>query len=268
MNIKPNALLLALCVTLGVALNNAAVAKESISLPAITQAWQSSNLYSRSTGTVDKVLVDVGDFVEKDQLLARVKDPLILAEHQRLSAEIASAKAELKLNQLELSRAKELVGKNLITQSELDRLAFFVNKSIASIKALEAELTKKDAQVAFLNITAPFDGFITQRNIDVGDLVAKDNVMAGSLFTVEDLSQLRLVFHIPQHELSRFSAGLPVRFAVANADIEALHSKIRVIVPMLNRKTGTMRGEALLPNDSYQIPAGMRGEVGLLEQGK
>ena len=153
-------------------------------IPAITKAWQTAELFSRGTGIVAKVNAEVGDEVSEGDALVIMDDPTLHADLSILQAELKEVKAELKLHQLDLKRADRLLEDNLVSISDGDRLRAEVDKSDAVIEAIKAKIYRKKIQLDFLIIRAPFDGFVTNRNIEQGDLVMSDNKAGRALLEV------------------------------------------------------------------------------------
>ncbi len=234
------------------------------SLPAITQAWQSARLFSRGTGFVERVFVDIGDQVKEGQILAKISDPLVVAEKEKLISDLEDARADLELNELELKRADELVTKNLVSKSTIDRLRIAVKKAEAKIFSLQADIRGKQAQIEFLTIRAPFTGSIIARNVDKGDMVAQHNQNTQALFEIADLSQLRVVFHIPQYETKKYRPGTPLMFLVSGNEEVQVRSELSILSPAISMETGTMRAETVINNEQNRLPSGLRGDIRLL----
>ncbi|GGZ79985.1 efflux RND transporter periplasmic adaptor subunit [Paraglaciecola chathamensis] len=229
-------------------------------IPAITKAWQTAELFSRGTGIVAKVNAEVGDEVSEGDALVIMDDPTLHAELSILQAELKEVKAELKLHQLDLKRADRLLEDNLVSISDGDRLRAEVDKSDAVIEAIKAKIYRKKIQLDFLIIRAPFDGFVTNRNIEQGDLVMSDNKAGRALLEVAHLSKLRVQYRIPQGLFHKLSKCYSVYFSSKNY-VQTLHATVDLISPNIDGTFGTVLMESWVDNENLKLPSGLRGEV-------
>lgn len=241
------------------------VGSDVLVIPAITQPWQSATLFSRSTGIIETVYFDVGDRVVEGEALARVEDPTLRAEQSKLKAELKEAQAELKINQLDLNRANKLMNDSLISVAEIDRLKIKVEKTQSMIDAIQAGLSRNQIQQSFLVIRAPFNGYVTSRNIDRGDLVTSDNINGKSLFEVADLSRLRVRFRVPQSESYQMRKGIEVEF-ISTSYHEEIQATVDLLSSNINEISGTLLVESWIDNEKLKLPSGLRGEVKLSRQ--
>src|SRR5215471_3897734 len=161
---------------------------EVIKLPATTSAFASANIFARASGYVGKREVDIGDRVKAGQLLVEIVAPEL--DHQIAQAEatlgqlksaLLQAEANRELAQVTWDRDRPLVDKGwtsaqqgTIDQQTLKAQDAAVSVAQANIAAEEAQLEVLHQQKAYQQVVAPFDGVITQRNIDVGSLVQAD----------------------------------------------------------------------------------------------
>lgn len=229
-------------------------------IPAITRAWQTANLFFRSTGVVEKVYYEVGDEVSKNDVLASVNDPTLEAELSLLQAELRRAEVELKLNKLELSRSTRLLNDELISASENDRLKLEVEKSEALIQGIHAKISGNRIQQSFLKIRAPFDGYLVSRNIEKGDLVMKDNKTDNALLQVADLSKLRVEYRVPQALSNHIDKGLRVDF-ISKSYEQKIQASVDLVSSNIDNTYGTVLVESWIDNKQLDLPGGLRGEV-------
>lgn len=230
------------------------------SIPAITKAWQSADLYSRGTGIVDKVHVEVGQIVSKGDVLVAIEDTTLAADLSILKAELKEAQAELKLFQLDLTRINKLLHNNLVSVSDRDRLKAKVVKSEAIIEGINGRISRKKIQQNFLTIRAPFDGFVISRNVERGDLVMSDVKTDTPLLKVADLSKLRIQYRVPQGTSHLFTKGQGVYFTGAIYG-KKVNAKVDLISPSIDESFGTVLMESWISNEHLELPIGLRGEV-------
>jgi len=144
----------------------------SVTLPGTTAAFAAANIYARATGYIAKRNVDIGDHVKAGDLLAQLAVP-------ELDHEIAQAEANQRLAQATWNRNDVLVRNGVVSQQQGD-----VN--LQNLKAQNAQLKQLRQNRDYASVTAPFDGVVTQRNVDVGSLV-QGNATFGTLVPESDV---------------------------------------------------------------------------------
>lgn len=235
-----------------------------MSLPTLSIPMQSAKLYSRITGFIKARFVDIGDKVKKNELLAIIDEPQIKAQQNKILADIDEAEAKLELAQLNDQRAERLVADNLISAAEQDRLRILRIQATARIASLQAQLTENLARQTFMEIRAPFDGVIIDRDLDVGDLVAA-NITQGtrSLFEIANTRKMRLNIHVPQNEIRYIATGDEVNATFTGYQNLRVKGRISRLSQAVNAQSGTMLVEAEFDNSVLDLPAGLRGIVQL-----
>ena len=235
-----------------------------LSLPTLSIPMQSAKLYSRITGFIKARFVDIGDKVKKNELLAIIDEPQIKAQENKILADIDQARAQLELAQLSEQRTKRLVADNLISQAERDRLRILRIQATARIASLQAQLQENRARQTFMEIRAPFEGVIIDRNIEVGDLVAADIPQDNRfLFEIANTQQMRLNMHIPQNEIRFIAIGDEVNVTFTGYQNLKVKGQVRRLSRAINAQSGTMLVEAEFNNSGFNLPSGLRGSVSL-----
>src|ERR1700722_960581 len=184
----------------------------SVIWPATTEAFEQANIYARASGYISKRNVDIGSRVKAGDLLVEITAPEI--EHQiaqaegtltQLRANLEQAKANRDLAQVTWDRDRKLVQLGWTTQQQgdTDRLTLqsreaAVGVATANIVAQEAQLRVLNQQRVYQRVVAPFDGVITQRNIDVGSLVQADATSGTFMFTIMQSNVIRIQVFVPQ----------------------------------------------------------------------
>ncbi len=239
----------------------AAGADNELRLPARAEAGESARLFARATGILAERLVDLGDSVEKGQVLARISAPEIDQSLREAEAGLIQAKADEELARVNFERAQSLIGSGAIPKelhSEREA-AYAVAK--ASRAAATARVAGARERQSFQVVRAPFAGVISARNVERGDRVVGDSAAAATpLFELVALDPLRVVVDVPQSAVLQVAPGLraEVRFPELAETVEA------EVVRTSRRISGTaggMRVELRLPNADGRLPDGMVGEV-------
>jgi RND family efflux transporter MFP subunit len=248
-----------------------------VTLPATTSAFESANIYARATGYISHRAVDIGDHVQKGQLLAEITAPEL--DHQIAQAEATLAQLQASLQQAQANRDlananwtrdKPLVEKGWVTpqQGDNDRLTLAAQEAAvavaqANIKQQQAQLQVLRQQKDYQSVVAPFDGEITQRNIDVGSLVQADATSGTFLFTVMRSNDVRIQLYVPQSEVFGVVPGIEAVFRVPEIAELTFPGKVTRIADALQPGTRTLLTEIDLPNSDGALSPGMYGTVEL-----
>jgi RND family efflux transporter MFP subunit len=176
---------------------------ETITLPGNIVGWYEAPIYARVTGYVKMWYKDYGDQVKKGDILAEINAPDLDAEYAQAKANLETERARYQLAEVTAKRWVALrpnhaVSEQSITVKEQGRRA-----EAAVVKGAEQKIRNIDAFIGFKTIVAPFDGVVTQRNINVGDLVSKEGHLSApnaisNLFTVAAVDTLRLFVSVPE----------------------------------------------------------------------
>lgn len=222
----------------------------SLSLPGNFEAIEQASMYAHIGGYLKKILVDEGDKVKKNQLMAVIDSPDAVQEYKR-------AKAEADLQAVTLKRNEELVKENVISQQEFDTVT-------AAAEKAQARLENAVANVNFTEIRAPFDGSVARRFKYPGDLIevgGKGN--ENPLFIVVNESTLRIAINVPQIDVTRIHIGYTVDIVVDALAGTVLHGGVSRIDDLLDSSTKTQRILIDIPNPDKKLHAGMFGTVTL-----
>jgi RND family efflux transporter MFP subunit len=245
--------------------------------PAKAQAFYSADLGVKVTGYVDSVPVDIGDKVKKGQTLAVIAAPemkeqrnALKAEERELETGIQAAEANLTAVESETSRIQDLVRKGSVTKKAGDEANNRLIASQAEVAAAKARLgtatarlAEIDALIAYTTITAPFDGIVTFRAVDPGDLVHAAGGSKGSdtLLRVAQVNKLRVVTHVPERDAVWLDVGDAVELEFDAFPGKVFTGTIARKSGALNRSTQRMQAEIDLDNSDGQLLPGLYGRV-------
>jgi RND family efflux transporter MFP subunit len=185
----------------------AAPAQEVI-LPGNIQPYISSPIYARTDGYLKKWYFDIGAHVKKGQLLAEIQTPEVDQQLVQARATLATAQANLALAQITKDRYQALLVKHAVPQQDTDNAVGTYNAYKATVEADQANVQRYAALVSFEKVYAPFDGVITARNTDIGDLINSGSNTAPKtdLFHISQTGVLRVYVNVPQE----YSRGIKV----------------------------------------------------------
>jgi RND family efflux transporter MFP subunit len=244
--------------------------------PAFAEAFHTAEIGSRVSGVVGELKVDIGQEVAKGEILAVISAPELVARRDALVAEkevaatqLVAQKANLEAVEAETGRILELVKANSVTAKAGEEAKKKLASAKAQHKGAEAQLeaaaarvSEAGAMVGFATLRAPFDGVVTSRNVDPGDLVVGDS--GKTLLTLashaDDL--LRIVIHVPEKDSRFLDVGDAVELAFDSLPRLALKSSIQRISASLDPKTQRMRAEAVCSrNDEVRLYPGAYGRA-------
>lgn len=145
-----------------------------IILPSSVEAQQTTPIYPRVNGYVKRIVADIGAKVKAGDLLAEIETPELDEQVRAASATLAQARANLKIAQTTWDRWNQLGKNRVVAPQEVDERQSTLDARKADLTVAEANLERLNRLQSFQKITAPFDGTVTKRNIEVGQLVTGD----------------------------------------------------------------------------------------------
>ncbi|MDE1162210.1 MAG: efflux RND transporter periplasmic adaptor subunit [Acidobacteriaceae bacterium] len=182
---------------------------QELRLPANTEAYVDTPIFSRTNGYLQKWFADIGTHVSKGQLLAIVETPEVDQQVQQAEAEVNTAKANAQLAEITSNRWKALLAKNAVSHQEADQASSDLTARQAALNSSQANLRRLQQMQGFERIYAPFAGVITARNVDIGSLIqAGDSSNVHSeLFHISSIDKLRLFVPVPEVNVSAVHVG-------------------------------------------------------------
>jgi RND family efflux transporter MFP subunit len=243
----------------------------SVTWPATTDAFAQANIYARASGYISKREVDIGSRVRAGQLLVEISAPEL--DHQiaqaeatlaQMQATLQQAQANRDLGQVTWNRDNPLVQKGWVTpqQGDTDRLNLKAQEAAvavaeANIKAQTAQLAVLHQQKDYQSVTAPFDGVITQRNVDIGSLVQADATSGTFLFTLMQSDSLRIQLYVPQDEVFGLGPGVDAIIRVPELPGQDFPGKVTRVADALQPGTRTLLTEIDVPNPDHVLSPGL-----------
>ncbi len=186
--------------TVAVVLPKRGAPLEELILPGNVQPFISSPIYARTDGYLQKWYFDIGAHVKAGQLLAVINAPEVDQQLAQAKSTLATAQANLELAQITKDRYTSLFAKHAVPQQDRDNAIGGYNADKATVDADQASVQRYAALVSFERIYAPFDGVITARNTDIGDLINSGSSTAPKtdLFHIAQTDTLRVYVNVPE----------------------------------------------------------------------
>ena len=256
---------------------------QRFTLPGQTAAWHASTIFARVSGYVGKWLVDIGDHVHKGQVLALIETPDLDAQLAGARAELQAAQAQVVARKAEADFSKTTYDrwrdspKGVVSEQEREQKHADYDSSVARLKAAEADVALDKARVdqyiamsQFKQVTAPFDGTITQRDIDIGNLVTAGSTSATTpLYVMNQNDPIRVFVDVPQSAATELTAEhTQVEVQSTGADNRVYSGNVTRTSEAMNSQARTLRVEVDLPNAEQTLVPGMYVKVGFALQPK
>jgi RND family efflux transporter MFP subunit len=243
----------------------------SVTLPATTAAFAQAEIYARATGYIGKRLVDIGDRVKEGQLLAELavpeQDDQISqneAMRNQLQSALDQAQANLKLAQVTWDRDHPLVNEGWATQQQGTIDVQTLKANDAAVGVARANIAAQDKLLMTLRqnrnyalVTAPFNGVITQRNVDVGSLVQGNANTGTFMFEVMQRDVIRVFVYVPQDAAFGVAPGVEAIVRVPEIPNREFLGKVTRIADALQSGTRTLLTEIDIPNPDDALAPGV-----------
>jgi RND family efflux transporter MFP subunit len=242
----------------------------SVIWPGTTEAFEQANIYARASGYISKRNVDIGSRVKAGDLLVTITAPEV--EHQiaqaqgtleQLRAALLQAEANRDLAQVTWDRDKKLVLQGWFTQQQGDTDRLTLEARVAAVAVASANITAQEAQLRVLNQTktyqsviAPFDGVITQRNVDVGTLVQADATSGTFMFALAHSEVIRIQLYVPQDDAMGVAPGTQAVVRVPEIPGRDFSGQVTRIADALQPGTRTLLTEIDVPNPDRALSPG------------
>jgi RND family efflux transporter MFP subunit len=245
---------------------------QDLVLPGQTAAWFESTIYARVNGYVSKWLVDIGDHVAKGQVLAIIETPELDAELNAARAQLNASVAQVAARKAEAEFAKTTnerwrdSPKGVVSEQERDAKKSDYESAEARLYAANAQVALDKARVEqysslaeFKQVKAPFDGTITERKIDIGNLVTAGSASSTtSLYRMSQTDPLRVFVDVPQSAAEEMmKPGMPAEIRAAGSAAGRFAGKITRSAQAINAQARTMRVEVDVPNADHALVPGM-----------
>ncbi len=257
----------------------------ALTLPGQTAAFATANIYPRATGYITERRVDIGSRVKKGDLLIHITAPdldqqlaqavaqlgQVQAAETQAQAQVDQAEANLNLAKVTLARTNALTQQGYETlqnrdnqvanqssqQATVETARAGVKVADANTKAQQATIDRLKALTAFEDVRAPFDGVVTVRNVDLGDLVNADSAAATPMFTVAQDNVIRVTVQVPQNSAVGVRDGLDARVEVPQMPGETFKGKVARSSVALVSSARTLTTEVDIPNPDGRLRAGL-----------
>ena len=246
-----------------------------LALPGQTAGWYQSTIFARVDGYVGSWSADIGDRVKQGQVLALIETPELDQALNAARAKAATADAQVRVAESSVSITKLTwerwrdSPKGIVSEQEREDKQAAYDGAVASLAAAKAQANADQADVArllameeFKKVTAPYDGVITARKIDVGDLVsAGSSSTTTSLYSMAQSNIIRVFVDVPQKAAAEMVVGLPADITSDQYPGRTFHGKVARSALSIDPQTRTQRTEVDIKNADMALVPGMYVQV-------
>lgn len=219
-------------------------------LPGTLRGINEAQIHARVTGYVKQWFKDIGDTAKQGETLALIDTP-------EINRQVEEATANFKLAKTVYDRWKRLRAEDAVSQQEMDEKTGIYRQS-------EAVLNRLRQLQSFGTVVAPFEGRITRRNINLGDLVNAGNVgSAQAMFNMARTDQLSVYIYLPQDRASQIKVGDEVSVYQTNAPDKIIKGRIARTSGAIDINTRTLQVEVEIPNENNALLPGAYVEVAM-----
>ena len=233
---------------------------QTLALPGTLQGFQQAPIAARAAGYVRRWTKDIGSHVAKGEVLAVIESPEVDQQLSQAEAARQQAAAGLALAKSTVDRWEALRRKDVVSQQELDERRSGATQAAANLAAADANVQRLHQLQGFTRVTAPFDGVITRRNVEVGDLVDSSGK---TLFVLTQMDPLRIYVNVPQSYAQLVRAGQKVVVTQAELRGRTFTGEVARSAGAIDPATRTMQVEINLPNRDGTLLPGAYVQVDL-----
>src|SRR6202051_1631020 len=234
-------------------------------LPANVQPFHTSLVYAQATGYLKEWNFDIGAHVKKGQLLAVIQSPEVDQQLQQARSNLLTAQANLELASITKTRYQGLLKSNAVSQQDVDNAVGTYNANKAIVEADQATVEQYSALVSFEKVYAPFDGVITARNTDIGDLINSGSTanVKTDLFHIAQPGTLLVYVNVPEEYSRGIKVGMTADLALAEFPGRTFQGNLVRTADAINMTTRTLLIEVDVANPTNTLLTGSYAEVHL-----
>lgn len=241
-------------------------------LPGHLSAFENAPIHAQVSGYLHAWYADIGAHVKAGQLLGLIDTPELDEQLQQARADLQSSLANEKLAASTAARWTRMLQQDSVSQQETDEKTSDLAAKQAMVAANQANVRRLEALEAFKRIVAPFDGVVTARQTDIGQLISAGQGAGPELFAVSDIHQLRVYVSVPQNEAGSIRPGMSATLTVPGHPGETFTAKLVDTDDSIANTTGTLlvqlmvdnRDGSLIPGEYTEVHFALPGDARLM----
>jgi len=248
--------------------------KQSVTLPGSIQAWFEAPIYAQVSGYVKAWHKDYGAEVKKGDVLAEINAPALDAQFEQAKADMESQRARYNLAVLTAKRYQSMRDTHAVSEQSINVQEANARSELATLNAAQQNINNFGARIRFKTIIAPYDGVVTDRNINVGDYVNKEGFISKegylsdkkgdtNLFSVADISKMRLFISVPGTFAYFLKPGLTADVTVPQFNDRHFTANFLTVAKGFDPNTRTVVAEFTIENNDHALWPGSYATVNL-----
>ena len=230
-------------------------------LPGSVQANYEAPIFARTNGYLKRWLVDIGTPVKAGQVLGEIESPEIDQQLRQAQADLNTARANQKIAGVTADRWRNLRATDSVSKQEADEKISLADSSEAQVQAATANVQRLRELSGFEKVVAPFDGVVTARNTDVGQLINAGNGAGQELFRIADTRRLRLYVKVPQTYAAAMQAGVNAELKFPDRPGKTYTAKLERTSNAIEASSRTLLAELSVDNRNNELLPGAYVEV-------
>ncbi len=232
-------------------------------LPGRLEAFIRAPIYARVPGYLKSWKHDIGSKVKAGELLAEIDTPDLDQQLMQARAALAAAQANAKLSEISAKRWQSLSETDAVSKQDVDQRNFTYDANLAQVKAAQANVDRLVAEEGFKRLTAPFDGVVTARETDIGQLINVGSAGGVELFVVSDTAKLRAYVNVPQNYVPNVPAGTKAIIRVPEHPDKTYYGTVEASAGAVVPSSGTTLMQIIVENASGELMPGGYASVHL-----
>ncbi len=225
-------------------------------LPGRLEAFIRAPIYARVPGYLKSWKHDIGSKVKAGELLAEIDTPDLDQQLMQARAALAAAQANAKLSEISAKRWQSLSETDAVSKQDVDQRNFTYDANLAQVKAAQANVDRLVAEEGFKRLTAPFDGVVTARETDIGQLINVGSAGGVELFVVSDTAKLRAYVNVPQNYVPNVPAGTKAIIRVPEHPDKTYYGTVEASAGAVVPSSGTTLMQIIVENASGELMPG------------
>ena len=232
-----------------------------LTLPGSVQANVEAPIYARTSGYLKRWYVDIGTHVKAGQVLAQIDAPELDQQLRQAQADVANAEANRNIANITAERWRGLRETDSVSQQDADEKVNLEATSAAQLQAAQANLQRLRELSSFKTIVAPFEGVVTARDTDVGQLISAGSSAGTDLFRIADTRQLRLYVHVPQSYAAQMQPDLMADVLFPDRPGQTYSAKLERTSNAIDAESRTLLAQLIVDNSKDELLPGAYAEV-------
>ena len=239
-----------------VVLPKAAENLAGVDLPGRLEAYIRARIYARVPGYLKTWKHDIGAKVRAGEVLGEIDTPDLDQQLMQARAALGVAQANAKLSEITAKRWQSLAGTDAVAKQDVDERSFTWDANIAQVKAAQANVDRLAAEEGFKRLVAPFDGIVTARETDIGQLINVGAAGGAELFVVSETRHLRIYVNVPQNYVPSVPTGTPATIRVPEHPGRTYRGVVESSAQAVDPGSGTTLMQIIVDNGAGEMMPG------------